>query len=392
MRDKKIFFECNALVSDHFSGVGHYVKGIAQAWDRYIARPEHTLLQHRTHTRYTTVLCASQNRLPRLEKFQLEHMQRKALRLPIRIINNLLPRGLLPPLDLRLGKGVYFFTNFARFPLLRSKSATVVYDISYEVVTQYADANNARYLSKIVRKAVKKSDLIITISNHTKKELAQFYRLDPDKIIVAYPGVDRSHFYRRSEREIEQARHKYDLPGNYVLFVGNIEPRKNITGLIDAYTGLPRHYSNSSPLLLVGANGWLSDGVFEKLKASKQSGYTIVRPNAYIDDEDMPAIYSGASMLVYPSHYEGFGMPPLEAMSCGIPVIVANNTSLPEVVGDAGMLVESTDVKGITKAMVELMSDKSLRRSMVEKGYVQSRKFSWDKSAQKIYNALLELT
>lgn len=390
MRNRKIYFECTALVADHFSGIGHYVKGIAQAWEQYLSSPEHTKFQNQQQTRFTTMLCVSKKRIPRLNKFRLGLMRRKAMPFLARI-HKLLDYGLLPPIDLWLGRGLYLFTNFARYPLFGSKSATIVYDISFEVVPQFVDANNARYLSKVVRKAVKKSELIITISNYTKREIVKFYEVSPDKIIVAYPAVDRQDFYRRSAGEISKVKHKYGLPDNYVLFVGNIEPRKNITTLIDAYTKLPHNLSNKFPLLLVGANGWLSDAIFDKLEKAKQSGYSAVRPNSYIDDEDMPAVYSGASMLVYPSHYEGFGMPPLEAMSCGVPVIAADNTSLPEVVGEAGILVKSTDEKGITKAMKELMTDNNLRQKLVDKGYSQSKKFSWDASAQKIYRSLVNL-
>ena len=232
------------------------------------------------------------------------------------------------------------FHQFRQLPLLRSKSATIVYDISFEIVPQYVDANNAQYLSKVVRKTIKESNLIITISNYTKSELISFYNINPAKVLVAYPAVDRKYFYRRSEWEVDRVKRNYELPDNYILFVGNIEPRKNITTLIDAYTKLPRSYSDKAPLLLVGASGWLNEDIFDKIKKAKQNGYTIARPKSYVDDEDIPAVYSGSSMLVYPSHYEGFGMPPLEAMSCGVPVITSDNTSLPEVVGNAGILVK----------------------------------------------------
>lgn len=391
MRTKNIYFECGALVADHFSGVGHYVQGIAEAWDKYLAHPEHTVLQNKTKTRCVTYLFASKNRMKHLKKFRLEHMRHKAMILPARIIHKLLDSGRLLPLDLWVGRGTYLFTNFARYPLLRSKSATVIYDISFEVVPQYADANNARYLSNVVRSSVQKSDLIITISNYAKKELVEYYSIKPEKIIVAYPAVDKTRFYRRANWEIDKVKRKYELPDNYVLFVGNIEPRKNITTLIDAYTNLPNIISDKHPLLLVGANGWLSEEIFHKLEESKKRGYSIVRPNSYVDDADIPAVYSGAKMLVYPSHYEGFGMPPLEAMSCGVPVIAADNTSLPEVVGDAGMLVKSNDANAITESITKLASANDLRNQMIKKGYLQTKKFSWEHSAKKIYDALLEL-
>ena len=391
MRSKKIYFECGALVADHFSGVGHYVMGIAKALDDFIGRPEHALLQAQSKTTDETILCVPRNHRARLNKFGFLNTKAKSFPFHSRILHKLVDNKLLPPLDTWFGRGTYLFTNFTRYPLWRAKSATVIYDISFELVPQFVDANNRRFLSKVVRQAVTKSNLIITISKSAKDEIANFYNIPPSKIIVAYPSVDRSLYYKRSPEEIKEIKIKYGLPDNYVLFVGNLEPRKNITTLIDAYTQLPLDVARKFPLLLVGANGWLSETIFEKLKEAEKAGYTIVRPNKYVNDRDLPAIYSGATMLAYPSHYEGFGMPPVEAMACGVPVITADNSSLPEAVGDAGIMVNSTDTKGISKAILQLMNDDSLRQQLTARGYEQVKKFSWDESAQKIYKALVEL-
>mgnify|MGYP000558691768 CR=1 FL=1 len=391
MRQKKIYFECGALIADHFSGVGHYVQGIAKALDDYISSPEYSELQLQHNSRYRTILWGPRHHMPRLAKFRFLNLRAKAFVIPSYFIDRLLYHNLIPPLDLWFGRGTYLFPNFSRFPLFRAKSATIIHDISFESVPQFVDANNRRFLSKMVRKAVNKSDLIITVSKHAKEELVNFYGIPPTKVVIAYPSVDRAIFYRRSPEEIETIKYQYGLPDNYVLFVGNIEPRKNISGLIEAYTKLPLELCQRHPLVLIGANGWLTEGIFDKITFYQKKGYPIVRPKQYVTDEDMPAIYSGAFMLVYPSHYEGFGIPPLEAMACGVPVVCADNSSLPEVVGNAALLIKSSDTKAITAAMNQLISQESLQKELIEKGCEQVKKFSWGSSAELIYKSLIKL-
>ncbi|MDO8592010.1 MAG: glycosyltransferase family 1 protein [bacterium] len=388
---KKIYIESRALVADHFSGVGHYIQGIANALDDYIGSPQHAQLQLEHNAGYRTILWAPRNHVPRLAKFSFLNLRAKAFAIPSYFIDRLLINNLIPPLDLWFGRGTYLFTNFSRFPLFRAKSATIVYDASFESVPQFVDANNRQFLSKMVRKAVNKSDLIITISKHAKEELVNFYNIPAKKVIIAYPAVDRTIFYKRSRTEIATTKNQYGLPGNYLLFVGNIEPRKNISGLIEAYTKLPVELCQRYPLLLIGANGWLTEDIFSKIDSAEEKGYPIVRPNKYVADSDLPAIYSGATLLVYPSHYEGFGIPPLEAMACGVPVICGDNSSLPEAVGDAGLMVNSSDTAAISNAIEKLLQDEHSREELIEKGYQQVRKFSWQTSANVIYKALIGL-
>jgi glycosyltransferase involved in cell wall biosynthesis len=391
MRRQKIYIESRALVADHFSGVGHYVLGVLKALDEYISLPEHTELQLENQLKYESFLCIPRDHRLRLKKLRLLNFGIKLFLHHSWSIDRLLSRNLFPPLDLIFGRGVYLFTNFSSYPLLWSKSATIIYDITFEAVPQFVDANNRRFLSKMVKRTAQKSDLIITISAHTKKELVNFYKLPPEKIVIAYPGVDLGTYYRRSDKEIKAVKYRYGLPDDYVLFVGNIEPRKNIGGLIDAYSQLPLELCKKHPLVLVGASGWLTEEIFDKIDSAQKKGYPIVRPKGYVADEDMPAVYSAARALVFPSHYEGFGIPPVEAMACRVPVISADNSSLPEAVGDAALMVKSSDTKSIADAIERLLTNKSLQRELVAKGYEQAKKFSWSDSAQIIYKSLVEL-
>jgi glycosyltransferase involved in cell wall biosynthesis len=388
---KRIYIEGRALVADHFSGVGHYVLGITKALDEYIGSVAHTELQLKNRERYKNFLCVPSRQKSRLGKFSFLNLRAVSFPIPPRFIDKLLYYNIIPPPDLWFGQGVYLFTNFSRFPLLRAKSATIIYDITFEAVPQFVDANNRKFLSAMVKKSVQKSDVIITISEHAKSEIVNFYKVPASKIVIAYPGVDRSVYYKRSEREVAAIQYQYGLPKNYVLFVGNIEPRKNIGGLIDAYVKLPLELCKKHPLILIGASGWLTEEIFEKIESAQKKGYPIVRPKEYVTDKDMPAVYSGASLLVYPSHYEGFGIPPVEAMACGVPVISADNSSLPEAVGDAALLVKSSDTSSITNAMSKLLSQASLRNELIKKGYEQVKKFSWDFSAELIYKQLIKL-
>jgi len=177
------------------------------------------------------------------------------------------------------------------------------------------------------------------------------------------------------------------------LALSNLEPRKNLDGLVEAYCQLPEELCKNLSLLLVGVNGWKTDDLFQKILDKVQQGYRIVRPNTYVSDEDKPAILSGAKMLVYPSHYEGFGMPPLEALACGVPVITSDNSSLPEVVGNVGGLVPSDNLELLIKEMTRYLKymDEQTARTLIE-GPKRARSFSWKKSAQIFFDAAKELT
>ena len=181
--------------------------------------------------------------------------------------------------------------------------------------------------------------------------------------------------------------------GNYILFVGNLEPRKNLTSLIQAYTALPKSITDKYALLIVGAKGWLNNEIFDSILRARLEGYRILRPEGYVEDEDTPPIYSGASLLAYPSHYEGFGLPILEAMACGVPVIAGNNSSMPEVGGSAAKYVDSESIKEITTMMETVLKDKKLRETMTRKGFERTNEYSWEKSAQDlldIYDEMVE--
>jgi len=180
------------------------------------------------------------------------------------------------------------------------------------------------------------------------------------------------------------------LLAELLLFVGNIEPRKNLITLLRAYNQLPTAIQNKCGLLLIGAKGWLDDEIHDMIIDMRMRGLKIIQPTDYVVDEDLPALYSGAKLFAYVSKYEGFGIPPIEAMACGTPVICSDNSSLPEAVGEAAILVKAADDKAIAQAIIELFSDQTKAAKYVELGYKQILKFDWEKSARLLLDALEE--
>lgn len=304
--------------------------------------------------------------------------------LPSKVHNVLSRRLAVPPIDLLTAykPDVAIYTNFVRAPLaFGGKTITFIYDISFVTHRQFSNDKNARLLNKEVPKAVKKSDLIITISKNAKEEIIKHYGADANKIQIVYPAVDHKMFHRSGRGEMAKVQKKYNLSKKYILYTGTIEPRKNIVGIIDAYKALPQQLRDEYQLVLAGGKGWKDEEIKRSLAAAKGEN---IRLTGYVKDEDLPPLYSGASVFVYPSFYEGFGMPPLEAMACGVPVITSNNSSLPEAVGIAGITINAEDTKALTQNIKRVLTDEKLAKNMIKEGYLQAKKFSWTVSAAKL--------
>jgi len=381
---KKIYIDGLGLVDGHFSGVGQYILGILRGMDELLDRAKY---QGEAVPEVTVVI--PKDSVKKFKKFGFKHIGYKKLPLSFRYVSALWHRGWLPPIDLWCGLGTYIFPRFVDMPLAFSKSAAlVIFDLSYELHRQYSDEGNAIFLSDGVTRSIKKTSNVIAISENARQELIDFYHLDKNRVLLATPATDPSLFYRRSAREISEVKLKYKIEGDYILSLSNLEPRKNIGTLIDAYCRLPKAVTDKVSLLLVGVNGWKTDALFGDIIKRVDAGYKIIRPSEYVLDKDKPAIISGAKMLVFPSHYEGFGMPPLEALACGVPVISADNSSLPQVVGQAGKLIPSDDTEALYNAVVDCLDniDEITARTIIE-GPKQAQKFAWTESAKVFFEA-----
>jgi glycosyltransferase involved in cell wall biosynthesis len=258
-----------------------------------------------------------------------------------------------------------------------------IHDLSFEHLPHTFHRRSRTQLRLTVRHSAKRAAKILTLSEHTRRDLIETYGIAPERI-TAIPLAAPRHFAPVEDiRELQRVRHTYGIDGPYILSVGSIQPRKNLARLINAYASLRGKYNEAElpKLVLVGKCAWLYD---ETMQALAQTGLTqSVILTGYVPDSDLPALYSGALCFVYPSYFEGFGLPPLEAMKCGAPVIVGNQTSLPEVVGDAALAVDPFDVSSIARAIESLAKDSDLRRELSVKGRIRAETFDWRETARR---------
>jgi glycosyltransferase involved in cell wall biosynthesis len=228
------------------------------------------------------------------------------------------------------------------------------------------------------RRTARKADHVITCSEYTRADIIDTYKLAPEKVTAIHLAA-ASRFAPAAGDDIARIRDRYGLPSEFILAVGSIQPRKNLQRLIDAYRLLNQRIK-APPLVLVGKKAWLYK---DSIAAVERSGCgEKIRLTGFVPDEDLPAIYSAATVFVYPSFFEGFGLPPLEAMQCGTPVITGNRTSLPEIVGSAGVLVDPYDSQALADAIERLLSDRELRTKLTQRGLERSKMFSWEQTAR----------
>jgi len=284
---------------------------------------------------------------------------------------------------------IFHSPDFVLPPVRRARTLVTVHDLSFIRYPQYADANLRAYLNKVVPRSVHRADLVLADSQSTKGDLVELLGVEPAKIAVVYPGVEERFRPIQDQALLEEVRGRYSLPPRFVLGLGTLQPRKNFTRLIQAYSLLVTRHP-SLHLVIAGGKGWLYDEIFATVK---QLGLEkkVLFPG-FVADEHLPAFYNLADLFVFPSLYEGFGLPPLEALACGTPVITSNASSLPEVVGEAGPMVEATDMEALAGAMERVLEDNALRKEMIAKGMKQAEKFTWETAAAKLLSLYETLT
>jgi glycosyltransferase involved in cell wall biosynthesis len=264
-------------------------------------------------------------------------------------------------------------------------AVVTVHDLGYLTYPQAHRPFDRWYLDWTTRRHTRAAAHIIADSQATQSDLIDHYQAEPDRITVVYPGREESLARVNAAATIAEVKRRYGIRDEYLLYLGTLQPRKNLLRLVEAFARLPSS-ADGLQLALVGKKGWLYEQLFTRVE-SLRLGDRIVFPG-YVADNDKAALISGATALVYPSLYEGFGLPVLEAMACGTPVLTSNVSSLPEVAGDAAFLVNPLDIDAIAAGMSRLISDAGLRRVLVEKGYVQVRKFSWANAAHQVLQVL----
>jgi glycosyltransferase involved in cell wall biosynthesis len=296
----------------------------------------------------------------------------------------------------------YFFSNrdldiyhspFHEIPAViknkKIKKFQTIYDLIPVLHPEFFEFKED-HLIKGVLDSLNRDTFVLCISESTKNDLCSYSdKIDPEKVFVV-PLAASENFYRCTDTAtIAAARSKYGIPpmARYFLSVSTLEPRKNIDQTIKAFIKiLQEQKADDLYLVLTGTKGWDYGRIFSEIANSIDFKERIIL-TGYVPDEDLAPLYSGALGFVYPSFYEGFGLPPLEAMQCGTPVITSNTSSLPEVVGDAGIMVAPTDLDALCQAMLDLFQDEELRRTMSERSLARAKQFSWEKYTQDVINA-----
>jgi glycosyltransferase involved in cell wall biosynthesis len=362
------------------AGVGQYVRSLVNAMLEQDAMNEYTLITSGHPTKQHAFPVAS-------------NVRGRSLFIPDRYLNILWYRWRVPlyaniftgPVD------IYHGLDFVLPPLAgKARKVVTVYDLAFLQHPETAVPSLATYLNKVVPESVAAADVVAAISHATKQALIEHYKTPPEKIIVIPCGI-APHFQRiKDPTLLEATRRKFDLRGPFILSVGTLEPRKNHLGLIKAFHEVQQKNENSAILAIAGGKGWLyeeTQRIVTELKLEDK-----VRFLGRISDLELITLYSLADVFAFPSFFEGFGIPPLEAMACGAPVITSNTSSLPEVTGDAAILVDPHDTHALANAISRLLGDEQLQEDLRQKGCLQAQQYTWANAARKmlsVYQTLL---
>ncbi len=312
------------------------------------------------------------------------HVVWRAIPIPAPTLTRLWHRLRLPlPAEwLTGGIDLYHSPDFLLPPLRRAIGVVTIHDLSFLRVPDCADPGLRAFLTAEVPKAIARARHILADSESTRRDLIELLQVPPEKISVVPAGIHAS--FRRVEDETRRnaVRIRYGLPKRFILSLGRLEPRKNLVRLIQAYAQLRRRRAPPHHLVIAGGRGWLYEDILREPERQGVSGW--VHFPGFIPDEDLPALYSLADAFAFPSLYEGFGLPPLEALACGTPTVVGDNSALPEVVGDAALRVPAEDVTALAEALERLIEDEAWRAFTRTAGPARARRFSWDAAARKL--------
>lgn len=296
-----------------------------------------------------------------------------------------------PKIDKWLGEVDVFFSPNINLTGLSKKCRKVItfHDLSFIKYPQFYSLKRQLWHSFVnPKKLAREADKIIAISQSTKEDLIELFKIKEEKISVVYSGIGKEFKpIAKDDRKIQETKNKYNLPDKFILYLGTLEPRKNIAGLMQSFDLLKQKTKNSDiKLVIAGEKGWLYKNIFsewEKLQYKEDIIFI-----GFVDVADKPYLYNLAEIFVFPSFYEGFGFPPLEAIACGVPTITSNFSSLPEVVGEGAILVDPYNIDELALIMEEVLADSGLREKLKQRGRAQAAKFSWEKCARETLDNL----
>lgn len=367
-RNMKILFDIRPLLERRPAGVSLYTAGILSGLAKLPPKHSYTLWSNARGRSVPDALIPNSPAFTRTET-----------RRPNKLLNADFLLNNKPKLEKLVGDfDLAYFPNLNFFATKKPYIMTV-HDLSFVRYPDFFSAKQ-RLWHALVRpeRTLTRATHVIAVSEHTKHDIIETYRLAPEKISVVSPGVSEKYFAVSTEDKKRVAK-KYHLPERFLLYLGTLEPRKNVSAIISALEQLG---ASGLKLVIAGGRGWLDSDIFAKAKKSSQWSEILFLD--YVEEEDKPGLYASAAAFVYPSFYEGFGMPPLEAMAAGCPIIASHSSSLGEVVGDAGLLIDPYKVDELAEAMRAIANDDALRVELIKRGRERARKFSWIESARKL--------
>jgi glycosyltransferase involved in cell wall biosynthesis len=368
----KTVIDIRCLMDRQYTGVGWYAYYLIE-----------NLLKIDQKNEY--VLFYNSSKQVELPKFAFPNVTYRGFNYPNKLFNlslNFLSR---PQLDLLVETSdVFFSPNFHFLSVSeQTKLVVTVHDLSFLIYPPFFTLKQRLWHKLILSRSILgRAEKIMVDSYSTKTDLLELLNINENKVEVNYPGVAEKYFSVLAKEELLKVKEKYSLPDNFVLCLGTLEPRKNLASAIKAFNNL----SGEEQLVIAGGTGWKATAVKELIENNQQ-----IKLIGYVAEADKPALYQLSKLLLYPSFYEGFGLPPIEAMASGTPVIVGYNSSQSEVVGEAGLLVDPFDVGQITLALKGLLNDSELRNELIIAGRERAREFSWSKTAERTLNVFREL-
>jgi glycosyltransferase involved in cell wall biosynthesis len=274
---------------------------------------------------------------------------------------------------------LYFEPNYIPLSFRSRKTVVTIHDFSFIDHPEWLPPDRARYFSRHFHKKIGRADRIIVVSDFIRNEAIRLLDIEPERIETVYHGFDRSIFKPLAGKSVAAARARYNLPGRFILSVGSMEPRKNVETLVRAYMSLDASVRREVKLVLAGFEGWRNKAIFKEIARAGDD----VRYLGYVTELELAGLYGLSELFVFPSLYEGFGLPVIEAMASGAPVVASSTSSLPEVCARAARLIDPYDVNDLKNGMLDVLTDEKLRTGLREKGLERARFFSWEKSAKE---------
>lgn len=379
-----IQFDIQILMDKHKTGVGRTAQKIIEGLAKTEKQNTYTLnyfallrlMEKRSHVKTLAELGCRTNECRWFDS------------VAYRLLYNFVP---IPySLFFRENADITHFMNYHVPPGVKGKVVIMVYDMVYKVFPETMDTRTRCMLNLSMERSCGRADTIITVSQFSKNEIMKYMNVPGEKIAVMPCGVDME-LYRPdySPEDVQAVMDKHGISGEYFLYLGTLEPRKNIDRLIEAYDLLRKRMKTVPKLVIAGRRGWHYDTLFTKVHSLGLNDEVIF--TGYVDEADSPVLMKGALAFVFPSIYEGFGMPPLEAMACGTPVITSNAASIPEVAGDAAVLTDPFSVESIKEAMEQMLMNESLRSGLSQKGIKRAAHFTWDRSVRIVSDVYARL-